>query len=141
MLQVLIKLHNDEEDAAIAAAQGRPDEAVWQIPNPAILPAAGLPATTVLTSEQVNRLAMHSWHLFLLLPPTTCTDHPDPGMHASCAILTMVGTRSEVCCAVLPASPSAVQDVQQCHTRRPQGGTAHHYVGCGTGHVLWPGVT
>jgi hypothetical protein len=63
MLQVLIKLHNDEEDAAITAAQGQPDESVWQLSNAAILPAAGLPATTVLTSEQVSRLGMHCWQI------------------------------------------------------------------------------
>jgi hypothetical protein len=51
--QVLIKLHNDEEDAAIAVAQSQPGEAVWRLQSPEILPAAGLRANTVLTSEQV----------------------------------------------------------------------------------------
>lgn len=39
---VLIKLHNDEEDAAIAVAQSQPGEAVWRLQSPEILPAAGL---------------------------------------------------------------------------------------------------
>ena len=53
-LQVLIKVHNDEQEAAVAAAQAIPGEAVWQLEAPDILPAAGMPANTALTSEQVR---------------------------------------------------------------------------------------
>lgn len=49
-----MKLHKDEEDAAIAAAQSQPGELVWRLQSPEILPAAGLNANTVLTSEQVR---------------------------------------------------------------------------------------
>lgn len=49
-----MKLHHDEEDAAIAAAQSQPGEPVWRLRSPEILPAAGLRANTVLTSEQVR---------------------------------------------------------------------------------------
>lgn len=57
--QVLMKLHNDEEDAAIAAAQSQPGEPVWCLQSPEILPAAGLSANTVLTSEQVRVVLTH----------------------------------------------------------------------------------
>jgi hypothetical protein len=53
----LIKLHNDEQEAAVAVAQGMPGEALWQLPVPNILPAAGMAWNTVLTSEQVRMSA------------------------------------------------------------------------------------
>jgi hypothetical protein len=38
----------------VLAAQGVPGEAVWHLPMPGnLLPAAGMPQGTVLTSEQV----------------------------------------------------------------------------------------
>lgn len=53
-VQIMIKLHNDEQQAAVLAAQGVPGEAVWHLPMPGnLLPAAGMPQGTVLTSEQV----------------------------------------------------------------------------------------
>lgn len=55
VLQVLIKVQIDEQEAAVAAAQAQPGETVWQLSSPDILPAAGMPAGTALTSEQVSQ--------------------------------------------------------------------------------------
>jgi len=53
LLQVLIQLHNEREAAAVAAVQGRPDEPVWQLNDPAVLQALGFQDGTCLTAEQV----------------------------------------------------------------------------------------
>lgn len=75
--QVMIKLHNDEQQAAVTAAQGVPGEAVWQLSVPGILPAAGVPRDTVLTFEQVcvSCIDVQVMPLCVLYPPGAMSKH------------------------------------------------------------------